>query len=85
MTMYEFKILCDEERMDVLLTEGVYVGKRTDQTFVLLLYQLHTFYVEIAYRKYRYYIHSLRCSENTAILDPYLEQIDAGLAVKWNG
>lgn len=85
MTMYEFKILCDEERMDALHNEGVYIGKIIDRSLTLVLYQLHAFYVEIAYRKYRYHIHSMRCSENTLILEPYLDQVDAGSAVKWNG
>lgn len=84
MTMYEFKILCDDERIDALHSEGVYVGKRIENGLTMVLYQLNIFYVEIAYRKYRYYIHSMRCSENTLILEPYLDQIDAGLEVKWN-
>lgn len=84
MTMYEFKVLSDEERMEVLYNEGVYIGKKLENGLAVLLYQLHTFYVEIAYRKYRHYIHSLRCSENTTILEPYLHQIEAGLEVKWS-
>lgn len=84
MTLYEFKILCDEERVDVLHKDGVYIGKRLDNSLVVVLYQLHTFYVEIVYRKYRHYIHSIRCSENTVLVEPYLDQIDAGLAVNWN-
>jgi hypothetical protein len=83
MTMYEFRILCDEERLDVLHREGVYIGKKTDKSLTTVLYQLHAFYVEITYRKYRYHIHTMRCSESMAILEPYLDQIDAGLVVKW--
>lgn len=84
MTMYDFKILCDEERVDVLYKDGVYIGKRTDKGLAIVLYQLHTFYVEIVYRKYRRHIQSIRCSENTVLVEPYLDQIDAGLAVNWN-
>jgi hypothetical protein len=84
MTMYEFKVLSDEERMDVLYADGVYIGKRKENNLTLVLYQLHTFYVEIMYRKYRCYIHSMRGSENTEILEPYLDQIDVGITVTWN-
>ncbi|HYE54198.1 MAG TPA: hypothetical protein VD996_05115 [Chitinophagaceae bacterium] len=80
--MYEFKILADDEQIDVLYRQGVYVGKRLCNSTVMVLYQLDGFYVEISYRKYRHYISSIRCSEGTAILDPYLDQIQAELVVK---
>ena len=43
---------------------------------IFLLYQVEGFYIEILYRVYRRVIEQIRICETTAVLDPYLEQID---------
>ena len=75
MTLFDFQLLSDNERIHLLYHEGVYIGKRKKEQLTALLYQLDSFYVEVIYRKYRRHIASMRCTASTAILDPYLEQI----------
>lgn len=76
MTLLEFKLsdMCD--KVSILYKHGVYIGKRREEHLTILLYQVDSFYVEIAYRLYRRYIARVRSSESTTLLDPYLEQID---------
>lgn len=76
MTMYEFFHLPRARQMDVLYQEGIYLAKRKDAGFTLVLYQLDSYYVEVRYRKYRKVIESLRCFHKLDLLEPYLEQID---------
>ena len=82
MKMFEFQILSEEEQIDFLYHEGVYVGKGKKDGLITLLYQLDNFYVEIMYRKYRRFIKHISTSSNLTILEPYLEQIDIALLVE---
>lgn len=75
MTLFDFQLLEDSEKIDVLYEEGVYIGKRKDGNRTVLLYQLESFYVEVFYRKHRRYVTRVHCFSSTALLDPYLEQI----------
>jgi len=75
MKLLEFKLLTDEAQLDILYKTGVYIGKRKLKGKTILLYQADSFYVEVFYKKYRYYIEDIRFSESTDMLDPYLEQI----------
>ena len=76
MTMYDFQLLPEQQQIEILYRDGVYIGKRRDGVSIILLYQLESFYVEVYYRKYRSHIKQLYCFESTDQLDPYLEQID---------
>jgi len=76
MTLPEFKSMDYEKQIDLLHKEGVYVGKRKIFSRTVILFQLHTFYVEVYYRVYRKVIGHLNCAASTEILDPYLEQIN---------
>ena len=76
MTMFDFQLLTQGEQINILYNEGTYIGKRKHDGLIALLYQVDSFYVEVVYRKYRCFIASIKCSESTMILDPYLEQID---------
>ena len=82
--MFDFKILTDEEQTDLLLKQGAYIGKRICNDMTMVLYQLEGFYIEISYTKYRHHISSIRCSAGTAILEPYLEQMEAYAAINSN-
>lgn len=81
MTIRSFLQLTEEEQLTLLTEEGIYIGKRTDRPFLSVLYQLESFYVEILYREYRRLIWIMNCSESTAILDPYLDQVRVGIPV----
>jgi hypothetical protein len=64
-----------EEQLSLLYQQGIYIGKKKTTQFTRLLFQLESFYVEIAYSTYRRSIHKMRYSDSTSILDPYLEQV----------
>lgn len=75
MKMDEFQSLSQKEQISILYQQGIYIGKKKAGTFIVLLYQLDSFYIEIAYASYRRSIRTIKYSDNTSILDPYLEQI----------
>jgi hypothetical protein len=81
MTLFEFKLLSDEDQLNLLYKEGVYIGKRKEDGKTILLYQLDSFYVEVFYRKYRYFVSEIKCTDSTSCLEPYLEQINVELPV----
>jgi len=81
MSSEDFLQLTYDEQVDLLTTDGIYIGKRGLRPQVSVLYQLDTFYVEILYKKYRLHISSIRCSTSTAILDPYFELLDVPLVI----
>jgi hypothetical protein len=76
MNLFDFQLLSMHDQVKVLYEQGVYIGKRRNNDYTALLYQLEGFYVEISYRQYRRHIDRIYCSASTSILDPYLEQID---------
>jgi len=76
MKMFDFSLLEIEEQLDLLQYEGVFIGKIRQDSFLKVLYQYDSFYVEITYRKYRYAVERLRCFESTRHLDPYLKQVN---------
>jgi len=81
MTLFEFKLLSEAEQLELLYREGVYIGKRKEKGRTVLLYQVESFYVEVVYKKYRYFVSDIRCTDSTSCLDPYLEQINFELPV----
>jgi hypothetical protein len=81
MTFFDFQSLPVQEQVNILYYHGVYIGKRKAVRLTVLLYQLESFYVEVYYRKYRHQISSIRCSDSTSLLDPYLEQIEVEIWV----
>lgn len=76
MKPFDFLLLPENEQIELLYLQGVYLGKYKSGKVTKLLYQLDYFYIEIVYRKYRSHIHSLHCFESTEPLDPYLDRID---------
>jgi hypothetical protein len=76
MTLFDFQILAQNEQIDLLYREGVYVGKRKQGDHTLVLYQLESFYVEVWYLQYRKWIEKLHCFRSTSLLDPYLDLMD---------
>lgn len=76
MMLFDFGLLPDSEKIEILYTQGVYIGKRKQDEIFYVLYQVESFYVEVVYKKYRYYIDHIRCFSSTAQLDPYLEQME---------
>lgn len=76
MTLFDFQLLSLDEMIDLLYRDGVYIGKRKEEDSTILLYGLESFYAEVFYKKYRHCVVRLHCFQSTALLDPYLDQID---------
>ena len=76
LSLTEFTDLPQELQFEVLHRHGVYVGKRKVSERTIVLFQLHGFYVEVHYKQYRKTIDSLHISDDTELLQPYLDQIN---------
>jgi hypothetical protein len=76
LSLTEFMDLPQELQFEVLHKHGVYVGKRKVDDQTVVLFQLHGFYVEVYYKQYRKIIDRIVTSDNTDILQPYLDQIN---------
>lgn len=76
MKLNDFKTLSQLEQCELLLSQAVYIGKlKRSGTACSLLYQLDAFYVELTYRKYRYFIAGIRYFDSPQQLDEYIEQV----------
>lgn len=76
MTLNDFTLLHDREKINLLYEHGVYIGKRKTGGASVVLYQLDGFYAEVFYRTYRRHIEQISCFAETAKLDPYLTNIN---------
>ena len=76
MTLNDFTLLQDEEKIDLLYEHGVYIGKRRTVNATVILYQLEGFYAEVFYRTYRRHVERISCFAGTARLDPYLMEMN---------
>lgn len=75
MKMMEFGELEQGAQLDILQKEGAFIGKLKKEKYTTLLYQLADFYVEVIYTSHRFEVYSLRYTDGTDILEPYLPQI----------
>ena len=80
--LHDFLHLPAKEQYNLLYADGVYVGKRKVGKQTVILFQLYSFYVEVFYKQYRKDIACFHTSEDTEILEPYLEQIKVNNHVK---
>jgi len=76
LSLKEFSELERMLQFKALHRNGVYVGKRRADEQVIVLFQLHGFYVEVHYKEYRKIIDHLVITDSTDILHPYLDQIN---------
>lgn len=72
----EYNELEEDQQFDILHRDGVYVGKRKWNRQTIVLFQLYGFYVEIHYQQYRKQIERTVATDNTDILQPYLNQVN---------
>lgn len=78
MTLYQFNQFNELEKLKIIWEHAALVAEREDETNCYKLHQLGSFYVEVE-RDRKYNIRrALRSfsSSNTALLQPYLDQID---------
>lgn len=76
MTLEEFESLAENQKLDLLYTQGVYIGKCAKEGCVTLLFQLDSFYVELFYLKYRCYIKRMELFTSPEAIDEYLQPVD---------
>ena len=76
LSLTEFINLPQELQFETLHKHAVYVGKRKKEQQPIVLFQLHGFYVEVYYEKYRKVIDHIITTDSADILQPYLEQIN---------
>lgn len=72
----EYQQLADDQQLDILHRDGVYVGKRKEGKQTIVLFQLYGFYIEVYYKHYRRQIEKTIASDNPDILQPYIDQIN---------
>jgi hypothetical protein len=76
MNLQQFKTLSEEKQHRNLLLYGICVAdKKTGNTHTLL-FQLHSFYVEVFFNEDGDEVVDTRSFEDMDELEPYLEQID---------
>ena len=74
MTRREFDALHKEEQVEVVYKDGVYIGNRQEPGFIIILYQIHDFYVEMFF--FECELLNVKSFRSIELLDPYLETID---------
>jgi hypothetical protein len=75
MTRNNFSKLSEPIQYRLLLLRGVCVAERMAGDVLLLLFQIDSFYVEIAFDNYSDEVLSARSFEDTTELAPYLNNI----------
>lgn len=71
----EFNELSEDQQLNILHMNGVFVGKRKADKQTVVLFQLYGFYVEVFYKHYRKTIDHTITSQDADILQPYLDQV----------
>lgn len=76
MKLFDFFVLNAEEKKLILLHEGVLIAKRNHLTYMVFLFQLDEYYVEMYCDKASKETEEYRLSVNMQTLTPYLETIN---------
>ena len=80
MTLEKFISLDYEGRMQATM-KAVCIAGRDENKFMIFLYQLHDFYIEVYYHRKYSYISELLPFDSTDRLEPYLEKIPISKAL----
>lgn len=75
MGLQEFNELAEQQQLELLHKDGVFVGKIRVDSKSIILFQLYTFYVEVHYMKYRKQIDKIITTGNPEILKAYINQV----------
>ena len=76
MTLYQFNRLCENKQREALICDGVLLAKRTYASYIIALFQIGNFYIEVWYTKKGLDIGLVRGFDSTDELDPYLSEIN---------
>lgn len=70
----QFEMMRQEDQLDALRTDGVYIGKLKHENGNRLLYQYRNIYVEVVYLRHRDVVKHVHCYADVAILDSYFSE-----------
>jgi hypothetical protein len=76
MLLQEFKYETKQTKKKLILDYGIYVANRLKDQYILLLYQIDSFYAEVYYDYQEEQIGYIRTFHSTEELKPYLNKID---------
>lgn len=78
MTLYQFNMKDEMEQIEAIWYHSTKLAERDDATFLYVLYQIDSFYVEEQIHKEYNVRRALKSfsSTNAELLKPYLEMID---------
>jgi hypothetical protein len=62
--------------MHAIETKGVFLDRRSEGPYSIALFQIDGFYVELFFNAIRLIYKKIRIFENTALLDPYINEMD---------
>jgi hypothetical protein len=75
MTLKEFNSLDEVDQANEVIN-GIFLDCRMELNFIVLLYDLYSFYVEVYYSSTANHILKLKSFRGTQLLDVYLEEIE---------
>jgi hypothetical protein len=76
MTIEDFDFLDGVEKGEAISDRAVFLAQRTEGCFVITLYQLDGFYVELYFHNTQFLYKSVRTFTDVGELSPYLDQMD---------
>lgn len=76
MLLQEFKYETKQTKKQLILDYGVYIANRVKDQYILLLYQIDSFYAEVFYDYQEEQIGYIRTFNSIEELKPYLKNID---------
>ena len=74
MNFYQFNDSDELEQHEELWENGVHIGERIEGGHKIVLYQIHSFYVELYYHMELNALRRLRSFSSSECLDAYLQQ-----------
>jgi len=83
MHFLEFLRLKEDDQLETLWYNGEQIGRRKEGEFLVLLYQVEGFYVEVFYHTRQKLITKYVSFECTDRLDPYIENMDLSLVYRY--
>jgi hypothetical protein len=76
MDLHHFHALSQEGQKETVQRKAVFLAERQTESFIVLLYQLEGFYIEVFQQKFDHKIVWIKSFSSTEQLTPYLNQID---------
>ena len=77
-SLYEFNFQTDPDKTQVVLEHGTNLKTRKDEGYIVNLYYLSNFYVEIWYDENSNRINKIRSFKSIDQLEPYIDDIELG-------